>query len=439
MAPTLTVKNTFLDFNCSECRCDSGLRLSSSDPGLFDRYDILSDFSSDHGDCTSDVDDVGSDIIMTGFGDLPSDTEDHDITQHASGGAPSAAFTLANGATTNAAGLARPANIAPTGVLALTEKPDLRSQMQHLAAENARLAEENHILVQAEQLAAKNARLQEDNRLLAEVCQETAGEAMAVANHYLHSGMPHSQPNTFHLIQHMAAPAHCLVISSPLSPLGMQFHVMTQQPHHYGLKPEHAAAQRSGGWQQQWNGLEPNAKFEEKVRRGRDGQTSSDRAMGLPSASEDTRTTVMLRNLPNNYTRAMLLKAIDDEGFASQYDFVYLPIDFHTCCALGYAFVNLETHAVAKSFNAHFEGYSKWMIPSRKKCGVGWSSPHQGLLANIERYRNSPVMHESVPVEYKPIVLRDGVQVPFPKPTNNFRAPRIQKKPCGRNLSHSKW
>merc|ERR1719163_748335 len=34
--------------------------------------------------------------------------------------------------------------------------------------------------------------------------------------------------------------------------------------------------------------------------------------------------TVMLRNLPNNYTRAMLLKLIDSEGFGGKYDFVYL-------------------------------------------------------------------------------------------------------------------
>ena len=28
-------------------------------------------------------------------------------------------------------------------------------------------------------------------------------------------------------------------------------------------------------------------------------------------------------------------------------------------------------------------------------CQVGWSGPHQGFLAHVERYRNSPVMHKS--------------------------------------------
>lgn len=53
------------------------------------------------------------------------------------------------------------------------------------------------------------------------------------------------------------------------------------------------------------------------------------------------RTTVMLRNLPNNYTREMFLEMLDSEGFRGSYDFVYLPCDFHRKANLGYAFVNM--------------------------------------------------------------------------------------------------
>ena len=45
--------------------------------------------------------------------------------------------------------------------------------------------------------------------------------------------------------------------------------------------------------------------------------------------------TVMLRNLPNNYSRAMLLELLDSEGFAGQYDFFYLPMDFKSRASLG--------------------------------------------------------------------------------------------------------
>lgn len=137
-------------------------------------------------------------------------------------------------------------------------------------------------------------------------------------------------------------------------------------------------------------------------------------------------TTVMLRNLPNNYTRAMLCELLDSEGFARQYDFMYLPIDFKSRASLGYAFVNLVSPSVAERFRDTFNGYSKWLLPSRKVCGVNWSGPHQGLAAHIERYRNSPVMHEAVPDPYKPIILSDGVRIPFPLPTRSLRQPRIR-------------
>lgn len=50
---------------------------------------------------------------------------------------------------------------------------------------------------------------------------------------------------------------------------------------------------------------------------------------------------VMLRNLPNNYTRDMFLSLLDEEGLSELYDFVYLPMDFCRDANLGYAFVNL--------------------------------------------------------------------------------------------------
>merc|ERR1712066_571567 len=47
---------------------------------------------------------------------------------------------------------------------------------------------------------------------------------------------------------------------------------------------------------------------------------------------------------------------------------------------------------------------------------------------HVERYRNSPVMHESIPDEGKPIVLNAGVRMPFPLPTTPLLSPSQQ--PC---------
>lgn len=147
-------------------------------------------------------------------------------------------------------------------------------------------------------------------------------------------------------------------------------------------------------------------------------------ANGLPM------TTVMLRNLPNRYTRAMLLAMLDEEGFKARYDFVYLPIDFKTHSGLGYAFVDLCEPAVAEHLRQHFEGFSRWCIQSDKVCTVSWShQEQQGLAAHIKRYRNSPVMHGSVPDDWKPMLFQDGQPVPFPPPQRKLRAPHMRPAP----------
>jgi len=139
---------------------------------------------------------------------------------------------------------------------------------------------------------------------------------------------------------------------------------------------------------------------------------------------EERRTTVMLRNLPNDYSRQTLLDMLDMDGFAGLYDFIYLPIDFKTQACLGYAFVNLTRPDVAAAFWAKFDGYTDWAVPSKKIGKVTWSGPHQGWAAHVGRYRNSPVMHPSVPEHYKPLIFSDGKVAEFPAPTKPPKAPR---------------
>jgi RNA recognition motif-containing protein len=137
------------------------------------------------------------------------------------------------------------------------------------------------------------------------------------------------------------------------------------------------------------------------------------------------RTTLMLRNLPNDYNRSMLLSLLDEEGFAGKYDFVYLPIDFASGAGVGYAFINMVSHQDAERFRVHFTGFTKWAFPSRKVAEVAWSNPNQGLAVHIERYRNSTVMHPSVCDDFKPALFANGVRVPFPLPTRIIKAPQL--------------
>merc|ERR1712224_500272 len=87
---------------------------------------------------------------------------------------------------------------------------------------------------------------------------------------------------------------------------------------------------------------------------------------------EDTRTTVMLRNLPRDFSRAALLKILDDKGFAGKYNFLYMPVDFVRQVSLGYAFVNLSTSEIVKEFWEALDGFSAWPVACEKVCRVNW-------------------------------------------------------------------
>lgn len=144
---------------------------------------------------------------------------------------------------------------------------------------------------------------------------------------------------------------------------------------------------------------------------------------GSGKGSQQQRTTVMLRNVPKSLTTEKLMDLLNDAGFEGCYDLVYLPRDFKTKVGLGYAFVNLNSAARAGSFFESFQGFSTWGVQSDKVCDVAWSVL-QGIDENVERYRNSPVMHESVSDEFKPVLVENNEKVAFPAPTKHIRPPR---------------
>ena len=69
--------------------------------------------------------------------------------------------------------------------------------------------------------------------------------------------------------------------------------------------------------------------------------------------SEDLRTTVMIRHIPNKYTQRMLLQEIN-RHCQGKYDFFYLPIDYMNSANVGYAFVNFVHHYFILDFHKEF-------------------------------------------------------------------------------------
>merc|ERR1711988_2058919 len=141
---------------------------------------------------------------------------------------------------------------------------------------------------------------------------------------------------------------------------------------------------------------------------------------------DEVLTTVMWRNIPNNYTRDSLLQLINLHGFSGKYDFFYAPADFSNDALVGYAFINFVSSEAANDFYDRFEGFTDWSLRSDKVSEVTWSKPLQGLEGHIERYRNSPVMHPDVADDKKPLLFSQGERIDFPSPTRKIKPPFLK-------------
>ncbi|XVF11395.1 hypothetical protein REPUB_Repub08aG0024300 [Reevesia pubescens] len=133
---------------------------------------------------------------------------------------------------------------------------------------------------------------------------------------------------------------------------------------------------------------------------------------------DDSRTTLMIKNIPNKYTSKMLLAAID-EHCRGTYDFIYLPIDFKNKCNVGYAFINMIDPQQIIPFHKAFNG-KKWEKFNSEKVASLAYGRIQGKAALIAHFQNSSLMNEDK--RCRPILFHTegpnaGDQEPFPMGT----------------------
>ncbi|CAH9117382.1 unnamed protein product [Cuscuta europaea] len=149
--------------------------------------------------------------------------------------------------------------------------------------------------------------------------------------------------------------------------------------------------------------------------------------------SGDSRTTVMIKNIPNKYSQKLLLNMLDNHCIhcndqiagtdgggrelpKSSYDFVYLPIDFINKCNVGYGFVNMTSPQATWRLYKAFHLQSWEVFNSRKVCQVSYARL-QGLEALKEHFKNSKFPRDAE--EYMPVVFsppRDGKTLSDPVP-----------------------
>ncbi|XP_041994424.1 protein MEI2-like 5 isoform X2 [Salvia splendens] len=107
---------------------------------------------------------------------------------------------------------------------------------------------------------------------------------------------------------------------------------------------------------------------------------------------EDTRTTLMIKNIPNKYTSKMLLATID-EHCKGTYDFLYLPIDFQNKCNIGYAFINLLSPLNIIPFYEAFNG-KRWEKFNSEKVAYLAYARIQGKAALVAHFKHTTLMNE---------------------------------------------
>mmetsp|Transcript_17284 Transcript_17284/g.15589 ORF Transcript_17284/g.15589 Transcript_17284/m.15589 type:complete len:807 (-) Transcript_17284:24-2444(-) len=133
------------------------------------------------------------------------------------------------------------------------------------------------------------------------------------------------------------------------------------------------------------------------------------------SNNQETRTTIMVRNIPNKYTQRMLLEEVDVNNKGT-YDFFYLPIDFKNKCNVGYCFINFLEPKYILHFMEEFNNHRWKNFNSEKICAITFARI-QGRHAMITRFQNSSLLEKHD--EYRPLLFyssgpEKGNPEPFP-------------------------
>ncbi|CAH8389815.1 unnamed protein product [Eruca vesicaria subsp. sativa] len=112
------------------------------------------------------------------------------------------------------------------------------------------------------------------------------------------------------------------------------------------------------------------------------------------ATGDDTRTTLIIKNIPNKYTYKMLVAEID-EKHKGDYDFLCLPIEFKNKCNMGYAFVNMVSPLHIVPFQQTFNGKVWENFNSGKVASLAYAEIQgKSALATYMQKNPSPMKDE---------------------------------------------
>ena len=123
-------------------------------------------------------------------------------------------------------------------------------------------------------------------------------------------------------------------------------------------------------------------------------ENTSEYDIDLKNITKSKKTTIMIRHIPNKYTKELMLETIDVD-FKNCYDFFYLPIDFKNSCNVGYAFINFKDVCYVKPFFERFDNKGWACFNSEKVCSIKYARI-QGKKECEVHFRDSSLMKQPV-------------------------------------------
>ncbi|OAG28864.1 hypothetical protein NEDG_01003 [Nematocida displodere] len=117
----------------------------------------------------------------------------------------------------------------------------------------------------------------------------------------------------------------------------------------------------------------------------------------------DTRTTCMIKNIPNKLTTRQLVTLLASISYNS-FDFVYLRMDFKSKCNNGYAFINFRECRYIPLFLDAIKG-KKWKNFNSEKKGDITYARIQGLVMLQHRFKRSDILGACK--EFWPVIFNE--------------------------------
>jgi len=165
--------------------------------------------------------------------------------------------------------------------------------------------------------------------------------------------------------------------------------------------------------------------LEEEERRWNFSKT--DRVVRTQDVPEELRTTVMMRGIPNEYTRDDILHVLQRHDFG-EINFLYLLMNLNTGLSAGYCFINFRFPEDALEFKSAFTGHTFCDSKPEDTVQVRWRFPIQGFASHADKFKNAHVTHAKLPAQFRPTLVRGGKLVAFPEIRKKYVQLRRKRK-----------